>query len=138
MNNYILPKKKAVFSYLSYVLPSYIGNNVYAHGKQDPTMQIIDMFHAGSPNSVKEHICEMGHSDSHLRIIICIITFGVGIDCKDTCCSIHFGPPKIIESLVQESGRDGKQCISYVLYNGLLSCNCDGHMKHLMQTDLCR
>ena len=128
-----------MFSHLSYVLPSYIGNNVYAHGKQDPTMRIIDMFHAGSPNSVKEHIiCEMGHSDSHLRIIICIIAFGVGIDCKDTCCSIHFGPPKIIESLVQESGRDGKQCISYVLYNGLLSCNCDGHMKHLMQTDLCR
>ena len=67
-----------------------IGNNVCAHGKQDPTMQIIDMFHAGSPNSVKEHICEMGRSDSHLRIMICTIAFGMGIDCKGIFRSIPF------------------------------------------------
>ena len=57
------------------------------------------------------------------RSVICTIAFGMGIDCKDTFRSIHFGPLKIIESLVQESGRigrDGKQCISYVLYNGPL------------------
>ena len=118
------------------------GNDLYAHGRQDPTMRIIDMFHAGSPNSVKEHsIHEMGHFDSHLTVIICTIAFGMGIDCKDTCRSIYFGPPKTVELLVQESGRigsDGKQCISYVLHNGLLRSHCDFNMKHLMRTEQCR
>ena len=77
-------------------------------------------------------ICFMLEAQIQLRNILFVkwavldyntIAFGMGIDCKDTFRSIHFGPSKIIESLVQESGRigrDGKQCISYVLYNGLL------------------
>ena len=119
-----------------------ISDNLYAYGKQDPTMRIVDMFHAGSPNSVKQHIIhEMARLGSYLRIIICTIAFGMGIDCKDTYRSIHFGPPKTVELLVQESGRigrDGKQCISYILHNGLLSSHCNGQMKQLMQTQSCR
>ena len=99
-----------------------LGDNMFAYGTQDPTMRIVDMFHAGSPTSVKEHILsQMGSLESHLRVVICTIAFGMGIDCKDTYRSIHFGPPKTVEFLVQESGRigrDGNQCFSYVLYNG--------------------
>ncbi len=105
-------------------------------------LRLVDMCHAGSPNSVKEHIInEMGRKGSHLRIIICTVAFGMGINCKDTHRSIHFGPPKTVEFLVQESGRigrDGKQSISNVLYNGLLSSQCNGYMKQLMQTKACR
>ena len=52
-----------------------------------------------------------------------------------------FWPSKTVELLVQESGRigrDGKQCISSVLHNGLLSSQCDSNMKHLMRTEQCR
>ncbi|CAB4033184.1 mediator of RNA polymerase II transcription subunit 34-like, partial [Paramuricea clavata] len=83
----------------------------------------------------------MARLGSYLRIIIYTIAFGMGIDCKDTYRSIHFGPPKTVELLVQESGRigrDGKQCISYILHNGLLSSHCNGQMKQLMQTQSCR
>ena len=119
-----------------------LGNNMFAYGTQDPTMRVVDMFHAGSPTSVKEHILsQMGSLESHLRVVICTIAFGMGIDCKDTYRSIHFGPPKTVEFLVQESGRigrDGNQCFSYVLYNGLLSSHCNQQMKQLIQIRSCR
>lgn len=133
-------RKQCSLLYRMFVLA--IGKSLYAFGKQDPAMQILDMFHSGSPKSVKEHIIrEIGRFGSHLRIIICTIAFGMGIDCKDTYRSIHFGPPKTVESLVQESGRigrDGKQCFSYVLHNGLLSSHCNCQMKQLMHTKSCK
>ena len=119
-----------------------LGNDLLIPGRKDPKLRIIDMFHAGSPNSVKEHVIkEMGLVGSHLWIIICTIAFGMGINCKDTYRSIHFGPPKNVEFFVQESGRigrDGKQCISYVLHNGLLSSQCNSQMKQLIHTESCR
>ena len=94
------------------------------------------------PTSVKECILsQMGSLESHLRVVICTIAFGMGIDCKDTYRSIHFGLPKTVEFLVQESGkigRDGNQCFSYVLYNGLLSSYCNQQMKQLIQIQSCR
>ena len=135
-----LSNQKTMFGNLSDVLPGILGN-VFTYGRRDPTLQLIDMFHAGSPNSVKEHIInEMGCIGSHLRIMICIEAFSMGINCKDTYCSIHFGPPKTVEFLVQKSGRigqDGKKKISCVLYKGLLSSQCNGYMKQLMQTKAC-
>jgi superfamily II DNA helicase RecQ len=92
-----------------------LGNDLLIPGRKDPKLRIIDMFHAGSPNSVKEHVIkEMGLVGSHLRIIICMIAFGMGINCKDTYSSIHFGPPKNVEFFVQESGRIGLVNITVV------------------------
>ena len=81
---------------------------------------LVQMFHAGSPESVKVHVVEeMGKSESKLRILICTIAFGMGIHCKNVYRSIHFGPSNSIEALVQETGRlgrDGKQCVSYMVF----------------------
>ena len=56
-----------------------LGDNMFAYGTQDPPMRIVDMFHAGSPtSSVKEHILsQMGSLESHLRVVICTIAFGM-------------------------------------------------------------
>ena len=55
------------------------------------------MFHAGSPDSVKNHVVkEMTHEKSVLRVLICTIAFEMGIDCKDVRRSIHFGPPNTV------------------------------------------
>lgn len=95
------------------------------------------MFHVGSPESVKAHVInEMTNSESKLRVLICTIAFGMGIDCKNVYRSIHFGPSMSVEGLVQETGRlgrDGKQCICYVLYNGLLLTNCDSQINDLLK-----
>ncbi|XP_028413582.1 uncharacterized protein LOC114536425 [Dendronephthya gigantea] len=103
---------------------------------------LVQMFHAGSPDSVKVHVVnEMTKDHSHLRLLICTVAFGMGIDCKDVYSSIHFGPSSTVESLIQETGRlgrDGKQCICYVLYNGLLTSHCDNQIKQLVETKNCR
>ena len=103
---------------------------------------LVQMFHAGSPDTVKSHVVqEMTKENSHLRLLICTIAFGMGIDCKDVYRSIHFGPSSTVESLIQETGRggrDGKQCVCQILYNGLLTAHCDSHMKQLLENRNCR
>ena len=56
------------------------------------------MFHAGTPESVKTHVVnEMGHLIA-ISVLICTSAFDMGT---------HFGPPDTIETLIQETGRDG-------------------------------
>ena len=82
--------------------------NFFKSREVSPHHQLVEMFHAGSPKSVKEHVLlEIGKEDSCLRILICTIAFGMGIDCKGVHCVIHFGPSKTIKSYLQECGRDG-------------------------------
>ena len=103
---------------------------------------LVQMFHAGSPDSVKTHVVkEMTKFNSHLRLLICTIAFGIGINCKGVYRSIHFGPSTTVDNLVQETGRlgrDGKQCFCYVLFNGLLMAHCDIKIKELVETECCR
>ncbi|CAB4043587.1 Hypothetical predicted protein, partial [Paramuricea clavata] len=103
---------------------------------------LVQMFHAGSPDSVKTHVVkEMTKFNSHLRLLICTIAFGMGINCKGVYRSIHFGPSTTVDNLVQETGRlgrDGKQCFCYVLFNGLLMAHCDIKIKELVETECCR
>ena len=44
----------------------------------------------------------------HLRMIIAISTFGLGVDCVDISRVIHWGPPSTLEELAQETGRAGR------------------------------
>ena len=76
------------------------------------------MFHGGSPESVKVHVGEeMTKTESNLRILICTIAFGMGIDCKNVYRSIHFGPSMSVENLVQENGTTWKgRYTMYLLY----------------------
>ena len=73
------------------------------------------MFHAGTPSEVKEHIMvNATNADSCLRVIICTISFGMGINCKGFNTVIHFGPSK-------------DQISSYNIFNDMIysgpSCN---------------
>lgn len=74
---------------------------------------------------------------SGLRVLIATIPFGMGIDCKGVCRVIHFGPSKNFESYVQETGRagrDGKQSVDFIIYQGRLLNHVDRDMKKcLMQ-----
>ena len=119
-----------------------LGDALYASEGVEPNTRLVEMYHAGTPESVKTYVInEIGKYGSQLRLIICTVAFGMGIDCKDMYRSIHFGPPKTVELLVQECGRigrDGMQCICYVLYNGLLTSYCNEHMKELITSKSCR
>lgn len=103
--------------------------------------RVVDMFHAGTPNSVKEHIAEQMASDTGvIRILIATIAFGMGVNCKQVRRIVHFGPSKSIESYVQEcgrAGRDEKQSTCILLYNGLLSVQCDSGMRAYLNHEGC-
>ena len=67
-----------------------LGSNIFLNGSSNYEESLIHMFHAGSPPSVKTHaVSEMTKTDSCLRILICTIAFGMGIDCKGVYRSIH-------------------------------------------------
>jgi superfamily II DNA helicase RecQ len=100
------------------------------------------MFHAGTPNSTKSLILEnILQHDGHIRILICTVAFGMGVNCKGVYRVIHFGPSLNIESYVQECGRagcDGKDSICILLHNGFLSSNCSSDMCEYIAGDKCR
>jgi ATP-dependent DNA helicase RecQ len=61
------------------------------------------MFHGGTPDMVKKHIVsQLTLPDSCLRVVICTIAFGMGINCSNVAESIHFGVPKSIETCAEK------------------------------------
>ena len=66
------------------------------------------MMPAKTPETVKETVLSsMASYDGHVRVLICTIAFGMGVDARGvrTCTIIHFGPSRNLESYVLESGR---------------------------------
>ena len=43
-----------------------------------------------------------------LRIVVCTIAFGMGLDCVDVKEVIHWGPAPDLENYMQECGRAGR------------------------------
>ena len=71
---------------------------------------MVDMFFQGTEAKIQENIIRNFTTSSPLRIVICTVAFGMGIDCNDVCLIIHYGPPTDAEMYVQEirrGGRDG-------------------------------
>ena len=112
------------------------------NGSKSPKNRIVEMYHAGTPKTIKDHIVKnMTTENGHLRVLISTIAFGLGIDCKKVRRVIHFGPSKSIEMYVQEcgrAGRDGLPSTCVFLYNGLLSSHCENDMKQYIQVEGCR
>ena len=116
-------------------------SNFY-HGEEVPQNRIVEMFHAGTPDSVKSHIIKnMGIADSHLRILVCTIAFGIGIDCKGVNRIVHFGSSKTIENYLQEcgrAGRDGMLSQCFLIYNGFNSSWSSPDIKSYIYSTECR
>ena len=119
-----------------------LSDSFYSHGRKEPINRMVEMLHAGTPNEVKQHVLsEATKVQSNLRILMCTIAFGMGIDCKGFNRIIHFGPSRNLESYVQEcgrAGRDGKDRICFLVYNSLLTSRCSDDMKALFYASSCR
>ena len=56
----------------------------------------------------EEVLKEFCKADTKLRLLIATTAFGLGVDCVDIKRVINYGTPSILEELVQESGRAGR------------------------------
>ncbi|CAB3987147.1 mediator of RNA polymerase II transcription subunit 34-like [Paramuricea clavata] len=55
-----------------------LGKNMY-NGAALPPNRLVEMFHAGTPQSVKDHVIKnMTATESHLRVLIATVAFGMG------------------------------------------------------------
>ena len=86
-----------------------LGNAMYINAIMEARNAMVEMFHSGTPESSKQHILNsVSLPDGHVRVLICTIAFGMGIDIKEAIKVIHFGPSQTVESYLQECGRVGR------------------------------
>ena len=79
----------------------------------DPFNLLFDMFHGSIEDSVKSTITKsFADQNGAIRVLFATLAFGMGVDSADLHHIIHYGPPKGIDDLCQETdraGRDGQQ-----------------------------
>jgi superfamily II DNA helicase RecQ len=77
-------------------------------GVQQNDKRIVDMFHSATGAQSKTRILNEFKKDSILRVIVCTIAFGMGIDISDVRTVILWGMPQSMFDLWQEVGRCGR------------------------------
>ena len=119
-----------------------LGDLIYFGGIKDPRNRMVEMLHSNTPQGVKQHVMDMfSDSDSHLRILVATIAYGMGVNCKNVTRVIHFGPSSTVEAYVQESGRcgrQGQQNCAILLYNGITIKAANEAMKSYIKGTSCR
>lgn len=119
-----------------------LGPKMYIGETEDRRNVLLEMLHSCTPKANKEAILKaFQDKNSGIRVLVATIAFGMGVDCKGVCRTIHFGPSKNTESYIQESGRagrDDKQSVAFILYHGLLLNHVEKDMKQYVKTEECR
>lgn len=119
-----------------------LGHLMYIGGNRDPRNRIVEMLHSNTPQSVKKHVMDMfSEPDSHPRVPVATIAYGMGVNCKNVTRVIHFGPSSTVEAYVQESGRcgrQGQQSYAILLYNGITIRAANEAMKLYIKGISCR
>ena len=103
---------------------------------------LLEMLHSCTPDANKEAVLKaFSEQDSEIRVLVATIAFGMGVDCKGVYRIIHFGPSKNVEAYIQETGRagrDSKQSVAYIIYQGLFLNHVDKDIKLYVKSEECR
>ena len=93
---------------------------------------LIDMFHRHIDPEVQSNIIKLFTCKSQLRIVICAVSFGMGINCPDVRRVFHVSPSDNTESYIQETGRcgrDGLTCYATIILKKWIPQTLDYNMQ---------
>lgn len=80
----------------------------------------VAMFHKSTSQPNKSHVLsEFPKPDSVVRVVVCSVAFGLGVNIPDIRQVFNFGIPRSVEEFVQMSGRagrDGEVAISTIYH----------------------
>jgi len=80
----------------------------------------VAMFHKSTSSANKSHVLSHFHKpDSVVRVVVCSVAFGLGVNIPDIRKVINFGMPLSLEDFVQMSGRAGRdgEIATSILYH---------------------
>ncbi len=66
-----------------------------------------ECYHAGLSAAQRKRN-QSDFMSGRLRVLVCTVAFGMGLDKSDVRSVIHYNMPKSFESFVQEIGRAGR------------------------------
>ncbi|XP_056001114.1 ATP-dependent DNA helicase RecQ-like [Ostrea edulis] len=106
-------------------------------------MEYVNMFHSCTSETVKEKIRQdMNDENGTIRVLIATSAAGMGVNYKGINNVVHYGPPKDMDSFVQQlgrAGRDGCQALHLLIYNSRHTHKLDSDMKNYIENkDKCR
>ena len=94
--------------------------------------RIVEMYTRVSKPEKRESIIKsFSTPNGTLKLVIATISFGMGVDCPDIHCIMHWGLPSSLEEYVQETGRagrDGKDAVA-ILFEGKVGHHSSVGMK---------
>lgn len=103
---------------------------------------LFNMFHSKTTDSVKDKIRDdMNNPNGQLRVLICTNAAGMGVNYSELYNVVHYGPPKEIDTFVQQmgrAGRDNKQSHDLIIFKSAQLKRVDNDMKNLVVSDQCR
>jgi len=110
-----------------------LGDAIFVDEHKDIRERFVEMLHALSSKSIKDVVLqEMSKEGGCIRVLICTIAFGMGVNCKGVKRVINFGPSKFVEAYIQErgrAGRDGQPSTALLLYQTFMLLLVEKDMK---------
>lgn len=90
-------------------LMSRLGERAFVDGVIKQNRCTISMFHAHVDESLQKHILtEFRKSNSVIRLIVCTVAFGMGIEIADVRHVVHWGKLSSLTNYWQQVGRCGR------------------------------
>jgi len=91
------------------VLLRRLGNKAFVDGVKSATNRLVSMYHGEIGPTLQAYTLEeFPKTDSLIRVLICTIAFGLGMEIPDIRVVIHWGKCKNILAFWQEIGRCGR------------------------------
>ena len=86
-----------------------LGDDGYLGPIQQSNCRLFAIYFHNTPDKKKEDIlADLLQSEGHFRIVIATNALGMGVNIPQLNTISHYGPPRAIESYMQEIGRAGR------------------------------